>query len=70
MATSAWPGSDVPAHAFPAYPGSVPAARDYVSAALDRVPTELRETAALSSQRLLPRRSVRGLRAQGGEVDT
>lgn len=37
----------MPARAFPAYPGSIPAARDYVVAMLHEQPPDLRETAAV-----------------------
>ncbi len=45
--TWAWPVHDVPARAFPGYPGSIPAARDYIVAMLDDQPGELRETVAV-----------------------
>ncbi|GAB3350412.1 ATP-binding protein [Modestobacter lapidis] len=37
----------MPAQTFPAWPGSVPAARRYVTEALDQVPVALCQTAAL-----------------------
>jgi len=37
----------MPARAFPAYPGSIPAARDYVVEMLDEQPAALQETAAV-----------------------
>jgi anti-sigma regulatory factor (Ser/Thr protein kinase) len=43
----------MPTRAFVAWPGSIPAARDYVLAALDQLPVDLRETAAVLTSELV-----------------
>jgi anti-sigma regulatory factor (Ser/Thr protein kinase) len=53
----------VPARAFAPYPGSVPAARDYVVAMLDHLPADRQETAALLTSEL----ATNAVRHGGGQ---
>lgn len=53
----------MPARAFPAYPGAVPAARNYVVAMLDHLPAELQETAGV----LVSELATNAIRHGGGQ---